>query len=46
MGGGAGLGPAAAGREDASGRFGAIEIELDISATTTGVRSGKTSGGK
>ncbi|MGH7242850.1 MAG: C2 family cysteine protease [Phycisphaerales bacterium] len=26
--------------------FGAIEIELDVSATTTGVRSGKTSGGK
>ena len=26
--------------------FGALEIELDISATTTGVRSGKTSGGK
>ncbi|MBX3390277.1 MAG: hypothetical protein KF691_12585 [Phycisphaeraceae bacterium] len=26
--------------------FGALEIELDISATTTGVRSGKTSGGR
>ncbi|MBL8885899.1 MAG: hypothetical protein JNK16_04495 [Phycisphaerales bacterium] len=26
--------------------FGALEIELDVSATTTGVRSGKTSGGK
>jgi len=26
--------------------FGTLEIELDVSATTTGVRSGKTSGGK
>lgn len=26
--------------------FGALEIELDISATTTGARSGKTSGGR
>lgn len=26
--------------------FGALEIELDVSATTTGVRSGKTNGGR